>query len=58
MILSNIHPSEKHSYDKLSLLRIRNQLSELRQVHQDLTEYIEDERRLNYDFQDKISLDI
>ena len=40
MILSNIQQNYKQGVDKLGVLRIRNYISELRQVHLELMEYI------------------
>ena len=43
MILSNIlNPDKQQSIDRLSLLKLRNNLSELRQAQFDLGEYVED----------------
>jgi hypothetical protein len=43
MILSNINNNFNH-IDRLSMLRIRNAYSELRQAHLDLLEYIDEQR--------------
>lgn len=40
MILSNFHTNSKQVLDKLALVKIRNDLAELKQIHQDLMEYI------------------
>lgn len=43
MILSNIlNPGKMSGLDRLALLKMRNALSELRQAHLDLGEYVED----------------
>ncbi len=41
MILSNINNNPNNNLDHLSLLRIRNATSELRQAYIDLSDYVE-----------------
>ena len=55
MILSNLF-NNKQQLNKLVLLKLRNQVSELRQVQNDLSDYISDERRIIEDFHDQIGL--
>ena len=42
MILSNFHSNSKQTFDKLSLVKITNDLAELKQIHYELMEYIFD----------------
>ena len=56
MILSNIlNPDKQQNIDRLSLLKLRNNLSELRQAQFDLGEYVEDQRKLMEEFRERIS---
>ncbi len=42
--------NKQSAVPKLNYLRMRNAVSEMRQAHYDLSEYLEDERRLMGDF--------
>ena len=42
--------NKQSTVPRLNFLRMRNAVSEMRQAHFDLTEYLEDERRLMGDF--------
>jgi hypothetical protein len=43
MILSDSNVNLK-SIDRLSMMRIRNYVSDLKQIHMDLSEYVEDQK--------------
>ena len=59
MILSNIVNTDRHTgADRLSLLRMRNTISELKQAHFDLGEVVEDERRIMEGFRERICMEI
>ena len=56
MILSNILNNDKQQgIDRLSLLKLRNNLSQLKQAQFDLGEYVEEERKLMEEFRERIS---
>lgn len=42
--------NRRSTVTRLNYLRMRNAVSEMRQAHFDLTEYLDDERRLMEDF--------
>jgi hypothetical protein len=51
MILSNIHSHERPT-NRLALLKLRNGISDLKQLYFDLTEQVEDQRRQMRDFEE------
>lgn len=58
MILSNINNNLKTSMDRLLLMRIRNFVSDLRQTHQELKDYLEDQHTITEYFQEKLCLEV
>lgn len=54
MILSNINNTLPNHFDRLSVLRIRNAASELRQTYLDLTDYIDEQRLVFEELRDEL----
>ena len=57
-LVYNPNKNKPSAVKKLNYLRMRNAVSQMRQAHFDLAEYLEDERRLMEDFHDKMCMDI
>jgi hypothetical protein len=56
MILSDSN-ANFHNTDRLSIMRIRNYVSDLKQVHMDLSEYVQDQKGIIEYFREKICME-